>query len=138
MDSGRHAILPTSASDHDSYNKFSMCRSCSFRNSSIPPSRQYPCQVYMVLLLLEERDQFPNFQNTQCTITPSSYPLMVLSTTAAIVLCVAPLCTTLIVVLCRYFLSFHILILTLKRFRPASHCASNFKGVFSCMCSDKL
>ena len=43
----RHAILPSSVSDHSRYNKFITCRSCSYNNPSISPPRQHPCQVYI-------------------------------------------------------------------------------------------
>ena len=63
----RHAIPPTSASNHDHYNKFNTCRLFSYKSLSTPPPRQHPCQVYTVLLLQGEGDCFPNPQSTHTT-----------------------------------------------------------------------
>ena len=68
----RHAISPISANDHDHYIKFSTYRSYSYIDPSIPSPRRHLCKVYTVLLLLREKDHFPNPQNTH-TETPGQY-----------------------------------------------------------------
>ena len=125
-----------------------MCRLCSYRSLSISPQYQYPCQVYVILLLLGKRDRFLNPQSTYFTTTrdrssllvhqharsclmhdpffihTSNYSLLVLPTMPAVVLCVAPPSTIPTVVLCWFFVSFHLQILTPEGLRPVPHWCS--------------
>ena len=68
-EAGRDTTPPTSANDHNHYNKFSTCRSCSYSGPSILSPYWHPCQIYMINFLLGEGGCFPNPKRTHHTNT---------------------------------------------------------------------
>jgi len=161
MDNGIFSSMqsyPTSINDHFRYNKSDTCKSWSNSSLSILPPCQHPCQVYMIILL-EEGNRFPNLlsiHNHTTTLDSSplpghqhsrscplrdpsihdtgSYPLSVLPTKPAVILCAALTSTTPTVVLWQSFHSTY----WFSRLRVSGRHhigAPNLKGVFSRVCA---